>query len=146
MPPTHPASRRQRRENAGKEVARLMCRQRENVRARASREGKHAVGGGGVVSRGLVGRLQPRFYATPCIPPPRRPPARRSASPISFCPSIARVRRSAFLCFSAFSREKTALKRYRKIITGKAFHTRVRRTAGPTDGITLILVSFGPTD
>jgi len=109
------------------------------------KEGEYA-DGGRVVSRGLVGRLQPRFSgATLCTPLPHPvypiPPLLPPLSLSSRC--VPRL-----LCFAAFlcssSAPKAALKR--KIITGKALRTRVRQTAGLTSGITLILVSFGPTD
>lgn len=107
----------------------------KRTRAGANREKggegeEYAVGG--VVSRGLVGRLQPRFCATPYIP------EFSLSLSLSFTP----------FCFVSLflHASKAALKRYRKIITGKALHTRVRQTAGPTNRITLILVSFGPTD
>lgn len=120
-----------------------MCRQRERAQGASREKGdegeESAVGGG--VGFAWVGRSTATMFLrnplAPSAPPPRRPSSRRSLFPArSVSPRVSR-----FLHAS-----KAALKRYRKIITGKALHTRVRRTAGPTDGITLILVSFGPTD
>lgn len=83
--------------------------------------------GGGVVLRGLVGRLQPRFCAIPRIPPPT--PAYSTSMFHSFSLSLLlssflSLSLSLSLCVSLFLyASKTALKRYRKIITGKALHT-----------------------
>lgn len=133
-----------RRENAGKRNHAFDVPPKR-TRARACR-GEYA-DGGRVVSRGLVGRLQPRFSAQPSASSAASGLLDPSLSLSLFLfLSVYRVC-SVLLCVSLFLHApKATLKRYRKIITGKALHTRVRQTAGPTSGITLILVSFGPTD
>jgi len=120
-------------------------------------EGKREyANGGGVVSRGLVGRLQPRFPgATLCtlLPPASslHPDPTSTLPPLSLSLSLFPLRRSfaLFRCVSLFllrSEGRGAYTLPENYYTGKALRTRVRQTAGLTNGITLILVSFGPTD
>jgi hypothetical protein len=112
----------------------LMCRQRERVRGHTvdgggGGEGKREyANGGGVVSRGLVGRLQPRFPgATLCtlLPPASSlhpDPTSTLPPPLSLSLSLSSPCVARLLCFAAFlcsscAPKAAALTRYRKIIT-----------------------------